>query len=122
MRKLILGLCLALAAAGAGAQSVAGQWRLEIGGDAESDGRIILELTPEIGEPLRASAQIADGRSEAETAGNLRDALQLAAGTHFEVELDGEDVVVRKRSDERDFVIAVVENTVQGVSIEVAAE
>ena len=122
MRKLILGLCLALAAATAGAQSLAGQWRLEIGGDAESDGRIMLELSPEIGEPIRASAQIADGRSENEMAASLRDALQLAAGTRYDVEADGQDVVVTKRTNERDFAIAVVENTVQGVTIEIAAE
>ena len=122
MRKLILGLCLAVAAATAGAQSVAGQWRVEIGGDAESDGRIMLELSPEIGEPIRASAQIADGRSENEVAANLRDALQLALGTRYDVEAEGQNVVVAKRTNERDFVIAVVENTVQGVTIEIAAE
>lgn len=122
MRKLIFGLCLALAAAGAGAQSVAGQWRLEIDGDAESDGRIMLEVSPEIGEPIRASAQIADGRSEDQMAASLRDALQLATGNRYEVDVDGGELVVSKRADERDFVIAVVENSVQGVSIEVAAE
>ena len=122
MRKLILGLCLAVAAATAGAQSVASQWRVEIGGDAESDGRIMLELSPEIGEPIRASAQIADGRSENEVAANLRDALQLALGTRYDVEAEGQNVVVAKRTNERDFVIAVVENTVQGVTIEIAAE
>lgn len=122
MRKLILGLCLGLAAATAGAQSLAGQWRLEIGGDAESDGRIMLELSPEIGEPIRASAQIADGRSENEMAANLRDALQLAAGTRYDVDVDGQNLVVTKRTNERDFAIAVVENTVQGVNIKVAAE
>src|SRR5690606_33715395 len=118
MHKFILGACLALAAASAGAQStqsVAGEWRLEIGGDAESDGRIMLEISPEIGTPLRASAQIADGRSEAEVAENLRDALQLAAGLRYTVEVDGEDVVLTRAANERDFVIAVVENTVQGV-------
>lgn len=126
MRKLIFGLCLGLAAATAYAQSaqaVGSEWRLEIVGDAESGGRIMLELSPEIGAPVRASAQIADGRSETEIAANLGEALQLAAGTRYNVEVDGEDLVLTKRtSDERDFVIAVVENTVQGVSIEIGAE
>lgn len=127
MRKLILGMCLTLAAAAVGAQTapqaVASEWRLEIGGDAESDGRIMLELSPEIGAPMLASAQIADGRTEAEMAETLRDALQLAAGARYNVEVEGEDVVLTKRSDdERDMVITLVENTVQGVSIEIATE
>ena len=122
MRKLILGLCLALAAASAGAQSVASQWRLEVGGDAESDGRIMLELTPEIDEPIRASAQVPDGRSESEMAASLRDALRLAGGTRYDVEVDGDAVVVTQRADQRDFVIALVDNTVQGVSIQITAE
>ena len=126
MRKLILGVCLTLAAASAGAQnaqSVASEWRLEIAGDAESAGRITLEVSPEIGAPIRASAQIADGRSETQVAESLRDALQLAAGTRYKVEVEGEDVVLTKRTtDEREFVIAVVENTVQGVTIETGTE
>ena len=122
MRKLMLGICLGLAAATAGAQGVASQWRLEIGGDAESDGRIMLELSPEVGEPIRASARIADGRSENQMALNLRDALQLAVGRRYQVQVDGEDLVVASRAGERDFVIAVVENTVQGVAIEDAPE
>ena len=122
MRKLIFGLCLALVASTAGAQSVASEWRLEIGGDAESDGRIMLELSPEIGTPVRASAQVADGRSGAQMAESVGAALQLALGARYEVEVDGEDVVVTKRTQERDFVITVVENTVQGVSIESSSE
>lgn len=125
MRKLIFGLCLVLAATTAGAQSAQGiatEWRIEIEGDADSDGRIMLELSPEIGAPIRASAQIADGRTQSEMAASLRDALQLAAGTRYEVELDGGALVLTKRANERDFVVAMVENTVQGVRVEIAAE
>lgn len=125
MRRLIVGLCLALAATAAGAQSaqgIASEWRIEVEGDADSDGRIMLELSPEIGTPIRASAQIADGRTGSEMAVSLRDALQLAAGTRYEVEVDGDALVLRKRANERDFVLGMVENTVQGVRIEIAAD
>ena len=122
MRRWILAMCLGVMAGTAGAQSVAGQWRVGVGGDAESDGRIMLELSPEIGQPIRATAQVDKGRSEGEMATHLRDALRLALGDGYAVEAQGDEVRVVKRGDSRDFVIAMVENTVQGVNLDIAAD
>lgn len=54
---------------------------------------------------------------------DIRTAPQTAAGKRYDVEVDdGEDVLVKKREGERDFVITVVENSVQGMKIDVGAE
>ena len=46
----------------------------------------------------------------------------MASG-QYNVEVDdGEDVLIKKQGGERDFVITVVENTVQGVRVEIDAE
>ena len=123
MRKLILGLCLGLAATVASADGVENKWRLEFSGNAESAGRIVLQLAPAKGKPIRATAQIAKGRAENDVARDIGAALQAAASNRYNVEMDdGEDVLVKKQDGERDFVVTVVENSVQGVKIDVDAE
>jgi hypothetical protein len=123
MRKLILGLCLGLMASAASADGVQNKWRLEISGNAESAGRIVLQLAPAVGDPITATVAIPVARGENDVARDIRTALQTAAGKRYDVELDdGEDVLVKKHEGERDFVITVVENSVQGVRIDVGAE
>ena len=123
MRKRILGVCLVLASFAATAAGVGNKWRLQISGNAESDGRIVLELSPSVGEPIRASADIARGLGENDVAKTVRSALQAQAGKRYGVEVDdGEDVLVKKHHGERDFIVTVVENSVQGVRIGVDAE
>jgi hypothetical protein len=123
MRKYVLGLCLGLAAAAAAADGVENKWRLEFSGNAESAGRIVLQLAPAVGEPVRATVEIARGRSENGVARSVRDALRAQAGKRYDIEVDdGEDVLVKKRDGERDFVVTIVENSVQGVRIDVDAE
>ncbi len=123
MRKWIFGLCLGLVASAALADGVENKWRLEFSGNAESAGRIVLELAPAVGAPIRATVDVADGRSENGVARAVRDALQAQAGARYDIEVDdGEDVLVKKHDGERDFVVTIVENSVRGVRIEVDAE
>lgn len=123
MRRMLLGLGLGLLATAAVAAGVDNKWRLEFSGNAESDGRIVLELAPEQGDPQRATAEIRKGRSENGVARDVRDALEAQVGQRYGVEVDdGEDVLVKKRRGEQDFVITIVENTVDGVRINVDAE
>ena len=50
-------------------------------------------------------------------------ALQAVASNHYNVEVDdGEDVLLKKQDGERDVVVTVVENTVQGMRIDIDAE
>jgi hypothetical protein len=120
---MLSGIVLGLVATVAVAAGVENKWRLEFSGNAESDGRIVLELAPDQGEPMRATAQITKGRSENGVARDVRDALKAQVGQRYHVEVDdGEDVLVKKRRRERDFVVTVVENSVDGVRIHVDAE
>ena len=118
MRRILMALVLALVATVALAAGMNNKWRLQFSGGAESDGRIVLELTPAEGEPLRATADIKQGRGENAVARDVRDALRAQVGKRYHVETDdGEDVLVKKRRGERDFVVTIVENSVQGVRI-----
>lgn len=123
MRKWILASCLALVATVARADGVENKWRLEFSGNAESDGRIVLELAPAHGEPIRASVDVARGLGENAVADTVRAALQQQAGARYSVETDdGEDVLLKKQDGQQDFVVTVVENTVQGVRVEIDSE
>lgn len=123
MRKLILGLGLALFAFAANADGVQNKWRLEVSGNAETAGRIVLQLAPAEGDPIRVATDIVKGRGENDVARDIRDALQKAAGKHYATEVDdGEDVLVKKHAGERDFVVTIVENSVQGVTVGIDAE
>jgi hypothetical protein len=123
MRNRVMGASLALVAFAATAAGVENKWRLEFSGNAESDGRIVLELSPSEGEPIRASADIARGLGENAVARRVRGALQAAAGGRYGIEVDdGEDVLVKKHDGERDFIVTIVENSVRGVRIGVDAE
>lgn len=118
MRTFLAGLGLALVATVALAAGTSNKWRLQFSGGADSDGRIVLEITPSEGEPMRATAEIRKGRGENAVARDVRDALRAQVGKRYHVETDdGEDVLVKKRRGERDFIVTIVENSVQGVRI-----
>ena len=123
MRTLALGLGLGLAVSVAFAAGLENKWRLQFSGDAESDGRIVLQLAPAEGEPLQATVAIARGRGENAVAREVRDALRAQVGARYHVELDdGEDVLVKKHRGGQDFIVTIVENSVQGVRIRMDAE
>ena len=123
MRTWILAAGLALAMSNAGADGVENKWRIEVDGNARTAGRIVLQVAPAKGEPIRAVAIISNGRKENDVARDVSAALQKVASNHYNVEVDdGEDVLVKKPDGERNFVVTVVENTVQGVNIAVDAE
>ena len=123
MRTWILAASLALAASTAAADGVENKWRVEISGNAESAGRIVLQVAPAKGEPIQAVATVVNGRAENDVARDVSAALQSVASDQYDVEIDdGEDVLVKKQDGERDCVVTVVENTVQGVSIDIDSE
>ena len=123
MHKPFLGLGLVLATSLAFASGVENKWRLQFSGGAESDGRIVLELAPAEGEPLRATAQISKGRSENGVARDVAAALQAQAGKRYNVEVDdGEDVLVKKDLTEPRFALVLVSSTVKSVRLHVQKE
>lgn len=123
MRRWILATSLALCACAAHADGLQDKWRLEISGNAETAGQIVVLVAPEKGEPIRATTQVATGRAENAVARDIGTALQMVAGNRHSVEVDdGEDVLVEKRDGERDFAVTVIEGTVQGVRVDIDAE
>ena len=118
MRKQILGLGLAMLATIALAAGANNKWRLQCSGGADSDGRIVLEFTPVAGQPMRATVQIHEGRTENGVAQDINAALRAQVGARYNVEVDdGEDVLVKKKRGEHDFMLTIVENSVQGVRL-----
>jgi hypothetical protein len=102
------------------AQAASNKWRLQFSGNAESNGTIVMHITPKGGEMIETRTEINKGRSENGVAKDVTESLhaQLPHG-HFHVERDdGEDVLIkRKHHDDARFDVKVVSNTVKGVRI-----
>jgi len=124
MRRLtiltpFLVLTLAIALAASASASPSNKWRLQFSGGANSDGIIVLRLSPVGGEPQEYTIAIRDGRSEngvaKDVTAGLKDQLNR---DHYHVERDdGEDVLIKKRRGFADFDVEVISNTVKGVRI-----
>ncbi|WP_116365389.1 hypothetical protein [Parahaliea mediterranea] len=100
------------------------KWRVEFDGGADSDGSIVLRLSPEGSMPMDATIAITDGTGENAVAKAVVDALkeQLPKeGFHVERD-DGEDVLIKKKMGSADFDLEVLSNTVKGVDIDLERE
>ena len=121
-RFLALGLALFSTLAFASAD-VENKWRLQLSGDAESSGQITLAIAPEDEEAITVTVPIADQLDENAVAAALVNELSLRLGDLYQVERDdGEDVLIKRRPGEKKFSVAVVENTVEGVRINLDEE
>lgn len=124
LRPPLLAFALLAQATLAQARGPDNKWRLEFSGNAESAGRIVLQLVSEEGgEPVAATVEIRKGRNENGVARDVRDGLHAAVGKRFKVEVDdGEDVLVKKGRGERNFPVTIIENNVKGVRIKLDPE
>ena len=122
MRNAVMALALMLASASASAE-IENKWRLQFSGDADSAGQITLALAPE-GEPaVTVTVPIANDTSENEVASLVAHRLRLQAGDTYRVERDdGEDVLIKRRPGEKKFSVVLVENTVEGVRLNLDEE
>jgi hypothetical protein len=95
------------------------KWRLQCSGGADSDGTIVLLITPEGGTPVEARIAIKDGAGENSVAAAIVKGLKAQLNKdHFKVERDdGEDVLIKKRGGAPDFDVTVVSIDVKGVRI-----
>ena len=110
---------LLLAASLAVEASPSNKWRLQFSGGANSDGTIVLLISPEGGQPIEASIAIKDGTGENSVAAAVVKGLQAQLPKdHFKVERDdGEDVLIKKRRGAPNFDVTVVSLDVKGVRI-----
>lgn len=116
--RCALAVLLVSAAAAAQARD-SNKWRLEFSGGADSDGVIVLRITPRGGEPITAEIPIADGTGENKVAKTVVNGLQqqLPQDRYHVERDDGEDVLIKKRFGEENFSVDIVSNSVKGVRI-----
>jgi len=103
--------------------TLSNKWRIEVSEGANSDGKISFRITPKDGLPVDVTVEIDDGRGENDVAKDIRDALEKGLDSKvFHVERDdGEDVLVKKK-DGPDFELKLVDESVDGVRIELERE
>ena len=117
LHRVALAAALLLAALPAIA-SPSNKWRLEFSGAAESDGEIVLVVTPVGGTPIEVTTAVKKSDGENRVAARVRDALKAAIKDDYSVSRDdGEDVLVKRRMGRPNFEIALVSNTVKAVRI-----
>ncbi len=109
-------------AAAADAPAPFNKWRVELsGGHATDDGQLQFRITPHEGEAILVTAKIARGRGETFVAQDIRDAFkEQLPKKRFGTEIvAGQQVLVKPRSGEADFVVEIVEAAVPGLRIHV---
>ena len=119
---LALGLML-LSSLAFAAEGIENKWRLQMSGDAESTGQITLAIAAANEEAITVTVPIAEGLDENAVAAAVVNELTLRLGDLYRVERDdGEDVLIKRRPGEKKFSVSVVENTVQGVRVNLDEE
>ncbi len=115
----ILPALLLLIASLAVEASPSNKWRLQCSGGANSDGTIVLLISPEGGTPVEATIAIKKGKGENDVAQAITKGLQTQLSKdHFKVERDdGEDVLIKNRGGAPKFDVTIVSNDVKGVRI-----
>ena len=100
------------------------KWRIEFSEGANSDGVITFLLTPETGHGQIIKAEIPDGTSENHVARMVRDAFRSQLEPkHYKIEIDdGEDVLVKRKHGQADFVLELVSSGVKSVRIHIQRE
>lgn len=99
--------------------SPSNKWRLEFSGKANSDGTIVITLTPIDGEPITAEVAVKDNTGENGVARTVVKGLKAQLSKDmFKIERDdGEDVLIKKRHGTENFDLEIVSNSVDGVRI-----
>lgn len=119
-RRLLLGLIaptllLPLATLAADAPKPSNKWRIECDGGARSAGEVSFRVTPLGGAPVEVSIKVPANHGENAIAHDLRDAFRAKLPRkQFHVEVDdGEDVLVKRRAGNPEFVLELVSSTVE---------
>ena len=116
---LVAGALLAMAISQGAWANPSNKWRLQFSGGAESDGVIVLKITPVGGEPMTVEVTVSKGTGENAVAKAVTEACreQLPKDAFHVERDDGEDVLLKKRHGSADFDVEVLSNTVKDVRI-----
>jgi hypothetical protein len=121
--RLILPTFLLLLADIAQAAPIENKWRLQFSGNAESSGELVLAFTPKDGAATEVRVEVEHRTSENGVARRVRDVLREAIGEDYRVEVDdGEDVLVKRRLGRPRFNVTLVNNSVEGVRLNLDQE
>jgi hypothetical protein len=120
----VISSMLLAAMAFADASPTSNKWRIEMSGQALTNGDIVFRVTPRQGESVDVTVRIKSGRAENNVAKDVRDALAARLSPdRYSVEVDdGEDILIKKKEGQPDFALELVESNVQNVSIKVEGE
>lgn len=128
LRTRFAALCILLACALA-TPALAGarpenKWRIQCSESAKSDGTIALRVIELGSPPIDVRVPIAEGTGENAVARRIRDVLrETLPWSDYQVETDdGEDVLVKKRHGEANFVLQIVSNDVESVRLNLDRE
>jgi hypothetical protein len=98
------------------------KWRIEFDDKAQTEGTIVLSVTPANGAAVQAETNIPAGTHENHIARLVRDSLKSALGGGYNVEVDdGEDVLI-KQDGVGNFDLKLVSSSVTGLEIELERE
>ncbi|MBB1087341.1 hypothetical protein H4F99_02425 [Lysobacter sp. SG-8] len=116
-------LAILLLVVGVAIASPSNKWRLEVSSDADSDGEVVVRISPVGGTAIDVRIAIPDDTSENHIADLISNGLKAELGDMYHVEVDdGEDVLIKKHHDGADFEVAIVELTVEGTHIHIDRE
>ena len=121
--RLPLLLSLLLVTSLTNAAPIENKWRLQFSGNAESSGELVLAFTPKDGAATEVRVEVEHRTSENGVARRVRDVLREAIGEDYRVEVDdGEDVLVKRRLGRPRFNVTLVNNSVEGVRLNLDQE
>lgn len=114
---LLFAACFSAAVSAAGAP--AEKWRLQLIGQATSDGEMHLRLTPQSGDAIVVTIKIHSGRGELYMAKDLLAALKAQLpGKQFRSEIvHGDQVLVKAGHGEAAFTLEFVDSSVTGTRL-----
>lgn len=116
-------LAILLLVVGVAIASPSNKWRLEVSSDADSDGEVVVRISPVGGTAIDVRIAIPDDTSENHIADLISHGLKAELGDMYHVEVDdGEDVLIKKHHGGADFEVAIVELTVEGTHIHIDRE
>ncbi len=116
---LLFAMSVPLSAADA-APKPSSKWRVEFNHWSESEGELVLRITPAEGDPIEVTTRIPNSTRENLAADLLAGSLKGQLGGGYTVKVDdGEDVVIKTKGKTPKFVLSIANSTVTGLKVKI---
>ena len=123
VQQLLMLLLLMVTFSTAFAARPSDQWRLHFNGQAKNDGMVKFQISPVGGQPTVIDLPIKDNTKENAASREATDKLEAVLDENYKIShQDGEEVQIKRRSGRADFVLEVLSNTVEGLSVKTDRE